>query len=310
MSFQQHSCPDRPSPHHGPNLLDRFLQRFRPNRFSDVRLWRSECREPIPLCVTSADSPVPARGVVFDIDGTLATASSTHLQALGDTAEHLLGVPAVFTMHGERPHLNGELVAGWVDGQCFELLSAQAGLEWDLMRAATLRFYAERYTELLRQGAPAGELVAGVPVLLDTLAAHGIAMGLSTGNTSKVAAAKLGALGVAHHFTFAAEAGFGDVHSHREQVARAAAAALGPVKTIYLVGDTTADMRAAVAAGASGVGVCTGADGAPLLLEAGASTVLADVSELLGWFGLGTSRWIPRHVPGVVSAADLWMDYR
>lgn len=251
--------------------------------------------------------------MVFDIDGTLAISSSAHLDALAATAHSVLGVEARFDMRGERPFLNGTLVAGWVDSQCFELLAAQAGVDWSAVRDDTLAAYAKTYRILRSYGAPAGTLVPGAAEALERLAEAGVALGLSTGNAAAIAQAKLAALGIAHYFSFDPTAGFGDLHADRVAVAAAAVAALPEARTVYLVGDTVADMKAAVANGAHGVGVCTGAETGPSLSEAGAGTVLADVRDLTGLLGLtrpGEGRWLPAHVPGMTSAADLWFDNR
>lgn len=255
----------------------------------------------------------PSAAVVFDIDGTLAVASSVHLDALGAAARDVLNVRAVFEMRGERPYLNGHLVAGWVDRQCVDLLVEQADDAWPTAAEDVLHIYAAHYQDLLAAGAPAGTLVPGAAAALERLAAAGIPMGLSTGNAAEIARLKLTALGVADFFTFDTADGFGDLHADRDEVAAAAIAALPAAGTVYLVGDTLADMRAAVANGAHGVGVCTGAEHGPALLQAGAKTVLADVTDLPGLLGLPHPlglRWLPQRVPGVPSAADHWFDNR
>lgn len=254
--------------------------------------------------------------MVFDIDGTLAISSSLHLDTLGAAAEALLGVPAVFEVRGERPYLNGTLVAGWVDGQCLMLLARQAGVPEDSLPeqvAATITAYTATYEAMLAQGASAGVLVPGAETALARLADAGIPMGLSTGNAAAIARAKLTALGVADYFTFDPAAGFGDAHADRSAVAAAAVDSLPAARTVYLVGDTVADMQAASTNRAHGVGVCTGAETGPSLLAAGAATVLADVRDLPGLLGLtrpGEGRWLPAYVPGVTSAADLWFETR
>ena len=245
---------------------------------------------------------------LFDIDGTLAVSSSAHLDALGHAAQTVLGIEATFTMVGERPHLNGTLVSGWVDGQCFRLLAEQAGADWSALEEETLNVYTDTYLQLLAEGADVGTLLPGVSDLLQRLEVAGVEMGLCTGNASGIAQAKLERLGIADHFSFSPDLGFGERHPDRASVARAAVAGSSTGKTIYLIGDTLADVRAARANNVTGVGVCTGADNGPALAGAGASYVLADVSELDGLLGLRRNRWFPAHVPGLVSAMDSWMD--
>lgn len=224
----------------------------------------------------------PFARIVFDIDGTLARSSSAHLDALADAARDLLGVPAEFTMDGEKPHLNGAPVAGWVDAQCFALLVEQAGRVAEPgLAERLLDRYAAGYRDLIDGGAPVGTLIDGAAGALAELSAAGAVLGLSTGNASPIAALKLGRLGLGEFFAFAPDLGFGDRHRDRRAVAAAAVAGLpGHGAVTYLVGDTVSDMTAAAAAGVRGVGVLTGAATADELRAAGAWTVLDDVSAL------------------------------
>lgn len=252
-------------------------------------------------------------GVVFDIDGTLATSSQDHLEAFSYATHEVFGARAEFEMHGERVHLNGRPIVGWVDSQCLRLIANDAGVEWLDVRDETLTAYAARYAFLLDQGASPGTLVPGAVAALTALRDHGIPMGLSTGNAAETARLKLAALGISEFFDFNPSAGFGWLHADRSAVALAAIAALPRTRSTYLVGDTMADMRAAVAAGAQGIGVVTGAENAHGLQSAGAGTVLADITDLPGLLSAPTGQpggWFPKHVPGGVSAADLWMGYR
>ena len=269
-------------------------------------------------------------GVVFDIDGTLAVASSVHLEALADAAHVVLGTSDRFETRGETPVLAGRVVAGWVDAGCFSLLCAQVGVEFDDVAGDLLAVYRGRYRELLDGGACAGRLIAGVRETLVALTAAGVQLGLATGNAAGIAETKLDALGIVEHFTFAEHLGFGDRHLDRAAVGAAAIAALsssagdaavapGDVVgeahadvrgRMYLVGDTLVDMASAVRNGAWGVGVCTGSASGVELAAAGAHVVLADTTDLPGFLGLGAGRWMLRPVPGMVSAVDRWFETR
>jgi phosphoglycolate phosphatase-like HAD superfamily hydrolase len=268
--------------------------------------WRTAAppATPAPLTVISG----PSTGVAFDIDGTLATDSSHHLAALSKAARDVLGVEATFTMTGKKPYLNGRPVTGWVDAQCIALLAESSKHDLADVHDDFLSRYAEHYETDLRDGASPGTLLPGVADMLTTLADADIRLGLATGNASAIARAKMSHLGIAEHFTFAATHGFGDIHSDRSAVGRAAIANLGASGMIYLVGDTRADMLSARANHVQAVGVCSGAATATDLLNAGAHVVLADAADLTGLLGLSPGPWRPRPTPGVMDAADGWYD--
>lgn len=269
------------------------------------------------MIVFEQSPPAPAPfGFVFDIDGTLAVSSSAQLDALAQAATWVLGVPTEFTMTGEVPLLNGTPVAGWVDAQVFGHVAASIGKTWADVADDVLDVYEALYLGMLSNGASAGTLLPGVEAMLDRLAETGAPMALATGNASPIARAKMTALGVDHHFSFGPDLGFGDRHPDRTALGAAAVAHVrgriaaegSEAARVYLTGDTLADIASARANDAWAVGVATGAATGPALLDAGAHVVLADVTEVLGLTGLGEGRWFPRHVPGIVSAADLWMD--
>src|SRR4051794_16688116 len=65
-------------------------------------------------CSGVAERSAPS-AVLFDIDGTLATGSSAHLVALLRAVQEQLGERAELSMLGERPHVGGVDVTGWID---------------------------------------------------------------------------------------------------------------------------------------------------------------------------------------------------
>jgi phosphoglycolate phosphatase-like HAD superfamily hydrolase len=262
--------------------------------------WLTSTPPDLPAPLAPLSGPTP--GVVFDIDGTLAAGSSDHLTALGDAAREVLGVAATFTLAGEKPYLNDHLVAGWVDAQCIALLAETSGHRLDDVMEDFLASYTAHYEHALRHGASAGHLLPGVADMLATLADHDIVLGLATGNASPIAKAKLTVLGIADYFTFSPTHGFGDRHPDRSAVGRAAIASLAATGQVYLVGDTTSDIRSARDNDAIAVGVCTGAATAAELLQARAHV------DLVGYLGLLPGRWFPRPTPGIPSAADGWFD--
>ena len=108
-----------------------------------------------------------------------------------------------------------------------------------------------------------GTVLPGVFELLALLQTQAdTAVGLLTGNVSEGARIKLEHYGIQRYFAFG---GFGDVHGHRDDVARAAlAAARGHVPQafstdrVWVIGATPLDVRCARAIGARAVAVATG----------------------------------------------------
>jgi phosphoglycolate phosphatase-like HAD superfamily hydrolase len=224
--------------------------------------------------------------VLFDIDGTLMVRSSPHLAVIADTLSDRVGRRVTLVIEGERPHLDGRDISGWVDVQIVrDVLSGHLG------RAPTrgeaddvMREYAARFRATLRPD-DAGTPVAGIEPTLVRLRVMGIGLGLVTGNASEIARAKLEAVGLADYFSFDRDLGFGDWRDDRAasvEAAVVAACGAGPRASVMTVGDTTADVRAASAAGALGIGVLTGASTADELAAAGAWRVVPSASDVLG----------------------------
>ena len=134
-----------------------------------------------------------------------------------------------------------------------------------------------------------GRTLPGVPDILAALAmgTHGqpVVQSLLTGNLPELARVKLSALQLTEHLDLTIGA-YGDISTVRAdlvQVAQAKAAArhggdFGGRHTV-LVGDTPADVEAALANGASVVAVASGSFSADELAEAGAHAVLPDLAN-------------------------------
>ena len=224
------------------------------------------------------------RAVLLDIDGTLATGSSAHLAALLDAAWDVLGLRLELEMVGERPHIGGLDVTGWIDAQVLRMLIDRAG---DAAARPSLQTLVERYVgtyagRLDAGTAQVGKVVPGAAQVLERLESRGTPLGLVTGNVHGVARLKLAGLGLDRWFSFDRDAGFGDWRSSRADLPAAAAArlgvALGP--EVWLVGDTRADMAGARGAGLTAIGVLTGGDDEEGLRAAGADLVLPSVAGL------------------------------
>ena len=125
----------------------------------------------------------------------------------------------------------------------------------------------------------------GASAAVAALADAGARQSVLTGNVRPLAELKLGLAGLGEHLDLDIGA-YGDVHEVRAElvpVARQAArhaygADFGGTSTV-LVGDTSLDVAAALAAGARAVGVATGSFSAAELAAAGAHVVLADLTD-------------------------------
>lgn len=228
----------------------------------------------------------PVEAVLLDIDGTLLVESSDHISALVKVLSERLGRILPWEMKGERPHLDGIDMSGYVDSQVVRALLPADTTEEDL--AQVVAEYATQFSDGIRaEHFSAGQAIPGVHEMLTTLVAHEVQLGLCTGNAASIAHLKLSNHDLHSYFTFAPNLGFGDIHMDRGVAARAAVAALEVApRAVMLVGDTAGDMRASLAAGVTGVGVLTGAAGESELVAAGAQHVLSSVAELTRLIGL------------------------
>ncbi|RSO09309.1 phosphoglycolate phosphatase [Streptomyces sp. WAC 06783] len=145
---------------------------------------------------------------------------------------------------------------------------AQALGERHVRRAAELR---ER-----------GHALDGAASALDALAARGLQQTVVTGNVRAAAEVKVATFGLDHHLDLPVGAYGEDAEERAELVTIALKRAGHQVGETVLVGDTPADVAAGLSAGVRVVGVATGRSSADALHEAGAHSVLADLSDTQG----------------------------
>jgi phosphoglycolate phosphatase-like HAD superfamily hydrolase len=144
------------------------------------------------------------------------------------------------------------------------------------------RGYAERVPELRQRG----RALPGAAQALDTLASRDDAIqSVLTGNTRPSAQIKLSAFGLDTHLDLDAAAYGTDSDARADLVGIARRRAtdrtglpFGPESTV-LIGDTPADVAAARDAGARIIAVATGRSSTDELADAGAATVLADLTS-------------------------------
>jgi phosphoglycolate phosphatase len=126
----------------------------------------------------------------------------------------------------------------------------------------------------------------GASAAVAALAEAGARQSVLTGNVRPLAELKLGLAGLGEHLDLDVGA-YGDVHEVRAELVPVARHAtreaygtdFGGMSTV-LVGDTSLDVSAALAAGARAVGVATGSCSAAELAEAGAHVVLPGLTDV------------------------------
>lgn len=214
----------------------------------------------------STDGP---RAVIFDLDGTLVDTVETRIQAwLAVFAEE--GIPA--TREQLEPMIG-------VDGRKLARdVATAAGIELITGRDEAIdRRSGEIYGVLNRDPRP----LPGARDLLLDLGGRGVPWAIATSSRSEQVAASVEALRLPRTPTI--------VDGSRVERAKpapdlllVAAAELGvePAEA-WCVGDSTWDMRAAVAAGMVAIGVTTGAADARALKDAGAQMTFSSLEELL-----------------------------
>lgn len=219
---------------------------------------------------------MPKRTLLFDIDGTLITSGGAGARALEQAFVELAQIPDALAQ---------VVLDGATDISIVREALGHAG------RPATDEFVDQilvRYTELLPSALTSSEgylLLAGVPALLQRLAATDRAIGLCTGNVRAGARAKLHHGGVWTHFEGGFEGGFGNDGAVRADIVRAAlrraqahhGRALVPAE-LLVIGDTPRDIQAAHAVGLPVLAVATGRSTSAELRAAGAEDVVESLA--------------------------------
>ncbi len=194
--------------------------------------------------------------VLFDVDGTLLTASGAGRRALERALHEVYGTAGPIHAYDFR---------GGTDPQIVWDLLRLAGVEDAVIREREALLY-ERYTACLEAEVGDGRgvsLYPGVRDLVEGLAGRDDAVvGLLTGNIEAGARIKVQPTGLWPRFRLGA---YGSDHADRARLpviaARRAAAlvqrAFGGAETV-IIGDTPRDIRCARAFGATAIAVATG----------------------------------------------------
>lgn len=193
--------------------------------------------------------------LLFDIDGTLLLTGGVGKIAFEQAFEELFQIPNAW----------GNVIPdGKTDPLIIEEIAAQT-LKRKL-KTKEHEILCERYTAYFRReikNAPNFRLMPGVSTLLETLSKRSdVLLGIATGNLEEAGWLKLERGRIRHYFQFG---GFGsDSHVRAEIIKKALERAEKTLKTavpresVFVIGDTEHDIRAAQKLGLQSIGVATG----------------------------------------------------
>jgi phosphoglycolate phosphatase-like HAD superfamily hydrolase len=213
--------------------------------------------------------------ILFDIDGTLLLSGRVVKDAF-------LG--AFDAVTGEAGDLDGVRFAGNTDRSILRQVLVRHRREDDLDKL--FGPFVRNFVDRLRVAFPRAEgpyLLPGVLPLLRALERAGFALAVGTGNVRASAMIKLGRFGLERFFP---AGGFGDRHEDRTAVFREAIESArehygwaAGARSVWVVGDTAADVYAAHAVGARAIAVATGPVPPGELASCGADRVVPDLSD-------------------------------
>jgi len=203
-----------------------------------------------------ADSSVfrwdAADAYVFDVDSTLLySRDGIHYNAFLNAVRRFFAVP---------PNIDGVPLHGNTDLAIIRAVLRRQDVS-DAEIDSKLPFVTAAMCEEVEQNAARmrPELCPSVEEVVTRLAAAGKLLGLATGNLERIAWRKLEACGLRSFFAFGS---FSDHRELRADVVRWGVAEarrrLGQQASVYVVGDTPADIQAARAAGVPVIAVATG----------------------------------------------------
>ncbi len=158
---------------------------------------------------------MPARLILFDIDGTLIDTGGAGRRAMQRACA------SVFRMDGVAARTADVRFAGMTDPVILESLAQALGIdeaELERQRDELRKSFVEALRDELARPEPRRRVLPGVPVLLEELESRDEAyLGLVTGNIEEGARVKLEALGLSRFFT---GGGFASDHPRRPELAR------------------------------------------------------------------------------------------
>lgn len=193
-----------------------------------------------------------ADAYLFDVDSTLLYArDGIHYNAFVNAVQQFFSVP---------PRTDGVPVHGNTDLGIIRAVLRREGVSDAEIDAKLPLMTAAMCAEVERNAARMSpELCPSVEEVVKRLAAAGKLLGVATGNLEMIAWKKLEACGLRPFFAFGS---FSDHRESRADVVRwgvdEARRRLGQRASVYVIGDTPADIEAARAAGVPVIAVATG----------------------------------------------------
>ncbi len=208
------------------------------------------------------------RAIVFDLDGTLVD-SAPEIQEALNAAFGPLGVPA-FELPAVKTLIGGGAPAA------VRRAAEMVGLA--LPEAEERRVLAHFYEVYVAASARGRGLYPGARELLSALGSEGIRLAICTNKAEHVTAVALEALGIRPYFGAVIGALDGRPKKPDPAPVLAALAGLGaaPAEAV-MIGDTSADIGAARAAGVPSIAIAHGYAKVPVA-ELGADAVVADLA--------------------------------
>ena len=216
-----------------------------------------------------------ADAYLFDIDGTLLnTRDLVHWNALNRAMLEAYGVDttiAGISYHGKTDLgiLRAALERAGITDGAFE---KRLPLALDIVRKEV----SENARDLVT------EVCCAIPEVLENLHRSGKLLGVASGNLESVGWHKVEAAGLRKYFQFGC---FSDHQEFRAEIFKRAVhkarAHAGQQAKVCFIGDTPEDVRAARAAGAQIVAVCTGTYQAEELSALNPDACIASCSDLL-----------------------------
>jgi phosphoglycolate phosphatase len=211
---------------------------------------------------------------LFDIDLTLIRTRGVGAAAMNAVLAEMIGVENAFA---------GLEFSGRTDRAIIRnaLRNHDRELDGDNYEAFLAEF-ERRYVPLLREHLHerGGHLLPGVRETLESVRAlPDVRVGITTGNFRRAADVKLAYFGLDHYFS---DGGYADDAEDRAELVAIAIRRLGGAAAghgVFVIGDTSYDVNAALANGAVAVGVATGGSTVEMLAAAGAHHVVDDLSR-------------------------------